>query len=55
MRGDRNSAYHSMFDASSFTEAMQYEFDTGSKVILSESVPGAKRFSLGYGHSGAKL
>ncbi|XP_042320345.1 mevalonyl-coenzyme A hydratase sidH-like [Sceloporus undulatus] len=55
MRADRNSAYYNEFDASSFTEAMQHEFDTGAKVILKESVPGAKKFSLGQGRSGAKL
>nr|XP_056710946.1 enoyl-CoA hydratase EchA19-like [Euleptes europaea] len=55
MRGDRNSAYHSAFDASSFTEAMQFEFDTGLEVIQSESVPGAIKFSLGHGRGGAKL
>ncbi|XP_077209274.1 enoyl-CoA hydratase EchA19-like [Paroedura picta] len=52
---DRNSAYHSAFDASSFTEAMQFEFDSGLEVILSESFPGAKKFSLGRGRRGAKL
>uniref|UniRef100_A0A8D0BQ28 Uncharacterized protein n=1 Tax=Salvator merianae TaxID=96440 RepID=A0A8D0BQ28_SALMN len=52
---DRNSAYYSTFDASSFTEAMQFEFDTGTQVVLKESVPGAKKFSLGFGRGGAKL
>nr|XP_060630772.1 enoyl-CoA hydratase EchA19-like [Anolis sagrei ordinatus] len=55
MRGDRTSAYYSTFDASSFSEAMQYEFDTGMQVILKESVPGAKKFTLGQGRSGSKL
>ncbi|KAJ6633787.1 hypothetical protein lerEdw1_014300 [Lerista edwardsae] len=55
MRGDRNSAYYSAFDASSFSEAMQFEFDTGIPVILEESVPGAKKFSLGQGRGGTKL
>nr|XP_028593593.1 uncharacterized protein LOC114600920 [Podarcis muralis] len=55
MRADRNSAYYSAFDASSFTEAMQFEFDTGVQVVLEESVPGAKKFSLGHGRGGAKL
>ncbi|XP_060133961.1 enoyl-CoA hydratase EchA19-like isoform X2 [Zootoca vivipara] len=55
MRADRNSAYHSAFDASSFTEAMQFEFDTGVQVVLEESVPGANKFSLGHGRGGAKL
>uniref|UniRef100_A0A8C8VHN2 Uncharacterized protein n=1 Tax=Pelusios castaneus TaxID=367368 RepID=A0A8C8VHN2_9SAUR len=52
MCGDRNSAYYSVFDATSFTEAMQFEFDTGVQVILKESVPGAKKFSLGEGRGG---
>uniref|UniRef100_A0A8D0GJS0 Uncharacterized protein n=1 Tax=Sphenodon punctatus TaxID=8508 RepID=A0A8D0GJS0_SPHPU len=52
MHGDRNSAYYGVFDASSFTEAMQFEFDTGVQVLLKESVPGAKKFSLGYGRGG---
>ncbi|XP_053169312.1 enoyl-CoA hydratase EchA19-like isoform X2 [Hemicordylus capensis] len=55
MRGDRSSAHYSAFDASSFTEAMQFEFDTGVQVLLKESVPGAKKFSLGHGRGGAKL
>ncbi|XP_054841476.1 enoyl-CoA hydratase EchA19-like [Eublepharis macularius] len=55
MRGDRNSAYYCAFDASSFTEAMQFEFDTGLQAILNESVPGAKKFYLGHGRGGAKL
>uniref|UniRef100_A0ACB8FC49 Uncharacterized protein n=1 Tax=Sphaerodactylus townsendi TaxID=933632 RepID=A0ACB8FC49_9SAUR len=55
MRRDRDSAYHSAFDASSFTEALQFEFDKGLEVILTESVPGATKFSLGHGRGGAKL
>ncbi|XP_038626651.1 mevalonyl-coenzyme A hydratase sidH-like [Tachyglossus aculeatus] len=52
MRGDRSSAYHSVFDASSFTSAMQFEFDTGAQVLLKESVPGAQRFTSGEGRGG---
>ncbi|XP_005306017.1 enoyl-CoA hydratase EchA19-like [Chrysemys picta bellii] len=52
MRGDRSSAYYSVFDAASFTEALQFEFDTGVQVISKESVPGAKKFSLGVGRGG---
>ncbi|XP_074843809.1 enoyl-CoA hydratase EchA19-like isoform X1 [Carettochelys insculpta] len=52
MRGDRNSAYYSAFDAASFTEAMQFESDTGVQIILKESVPGARKFILGEGRGG---
>ncbi|XP_062985837.1 enoyl-CoA hydratase EchA19-like isoform X2 [Elgaria multicarinata webbii] len=55
MRADRNSAYYGAFDTSSLTEAMQFEYDTGLRVILKESIPGANKFSLGHGRGGAKL
>ncbi|XP_061447585.1 enoyl-CoA hydratase EchA19-like [Rhineura floridana] len=55
MRGDRSSAYYSAFEASSFTEAMQFEIDTGVQVVLKEAVPGANKFSSGHGRGGAKL
>ncbi|XP_029446481.1 mevalonyl-coenzyme A hydratase sidH-like isoform X2 [Rhinatrema bivittatum] len=54
MNVDRASAYHSTFDACSFTEAMQYETENSIPVLMEESVPGAKRFSSGEGR-GAKL
>ncbi|XP_031759073.1 uncharacterized protein LOC100135367 isoform X2 [Xenopus tropicalis] len=52
MLADRASAYNSTFDASEFADAMQYEFDTGAKVLVEESVAGAKRFSAGEGRKG---
>ncbi|XP_072547495.1 enoyl-CoA hydratase EchA19 [Salminus brasiliensis] len=52
LRADRNSAYHSTFDSSSFTEAMQYETDHGLPIVPAESVKGAKRFSSGVGRGG---
>ncbi|XP_073687197.1 enoyl-CoA hydratase EchA19 isoform X2 [Garra rufa] len=52
LRADRNSAYHAAFDSSSFTQAMQYEFDNGLPVIVAESVTGATKFSLGAGRGG---
>ncbi|KAI2649185.1 Transposable element Tc1 transposase [Labeo rohita] len=52
LRADRNSAYHAAFDSSSFTQAMQYEFDHGLPVIASEAVTGATKFSLGAGRGG---
>ncbi|XP_018415844.1 PREDICTED: uncharacterized protein LOC108790133 [Nanorana parkeri] len=52
MRADRSSAYYSTFDSASFTDAMQYEFDNGAKVLAEESVAGASRFSAGEGRKG---
>ncbi|XP_042188085.1 probable enoyl-CoA hydratase, mitochondrial isoform X1 [Callorhinchus milii] len=49
---DRASAYYSTFNASSFTEAMQFEFDNAKHAILEEAIPGAERFSSGAGRSG---
>lgn len=52
LRADRNSAYHAVFDSSSFTQAMQYEFDHGLPVVVAEAVTGATKFSLGAGRGG---
>ncbi|XP_072267835.1 enoyl-CoA hydratase EchA19-like isoform X2 [Pyxicephalus adspersus] len=52
MQADRASAYYSTFDAANFTDAMQYEFDNGAKVLTEESVAGASRFSAGEGRKG---
>ncbi|XP_075684558.1 enoyl-CoA hydratase EchA19-like isoform X3 [Rhinoderma darwinii] len=52
MRSDRVSAYYSTFDATSFTDAMQFEFNHGSEVLAEESVAGASRFTAGEGRKG---
>ncbi|KAM3929727.1 enoyl-CoA hydratase EchA19-like isoform 2-T2 [Leptodactylus fuscus] len=52
MRSDRASAYYSTFDATSFTDAMQYEFDHGAEVLAEESIAGASRFTAGEGRKG---
>ncbi|XP_068092964.1 enoyl-CoA hydratase EchA19-like isoform X2 [Hyperolius riggenbachi] len=52
MNTDRTSAYYSSFDATSFTDAMQFEFNNGVKVVAEESVAGAKRFTTGEGRHG---
>lgn len=52
LRADRSSAIFGCYDAPSFTQAMQYEIDTGVPVIQSESVAGATRFSSGTGRGG---
>uniref|UniRef100_A0A8C1C6Y4 Zgc:101569 n=1 Tax=Cyprinus carpio carpio TaxID=630221 RepID=A0A8C1C6Y4_CYPCA len=40
-----NSAYHAVFDSSSFTKAMQYEFDHGLPVVVAEAVTGGTKFT----------
>ncbi|XP_051879270.1 enoyl-CoA hydratase EchA19 [Pristis pectinata] len=52
MYADRASAYYSMFDASCFTQALQYEFDNAKDVISKESISGAKNFISGTGRQG---
>ncbi|XP_016396243.1 2,3-dehydroadipyl-CoA hydratase-like isoform X1 [Sinocyclocheilus rhinocerous] len=52
LRADRDSAYHAVFDSSSFTQSMQYEFDHGLPVIVAEAVTGATKFTLGAGRGG---
>ncbi|XP_069816288.1 enoyl-CoA hydratase EchA19-like isoform X2 [Dendropsophus ebraccatus] len=52
MRCDRVSAYYSTFDATSFTDALQYEFNNGAEVLAEESVAGASRFAAGEGRKG---
>ncbi|KAM3593721.1 uncharacterized protein V6R79_020007 [Siganus canaliculatus] len=52
LRADRSSAMHGCYHATSFTQAMQYEFDHGIPVVKSESVPGATKFTTGVGKGG---
>lgn len=53
MNVDRESCYYSVYGASSFEDALRSEFDQGVKVITTESVEGAARFSRGAGRHGA--
>ena len=52
MNVDRTSCYYATYGAKSFEDALSYEFDNGIKVIDSESVAGAERFSKGEGRHG---
>ena len=40
MRQDRMSAYYSMYEASSFKDAMEYEFSKGIEIVAKESIQG---------------
>jgi enoyl-CoA hydratase/carnithine racemase len=51
MQADRASLAYSAFSATSFDDALLYEFDNGVKV-LDEAIEGAARFSSGAGRHG---
>ncbi|KAH8803711.1 ClpP/crotonase-like domain-containing protein [Xylogone sp. PMI_703] len=52
MNADRTSCYYAVYNASSFEDALSFEYDNGIKVIDSESVKGAAKFSAGAGRHG---
>ena len=53
MSVDRASCYYATYNASSFEDALSSEFDRGVRVITTESVDGAAKFSAGAGRHGA--
>ncbi|RYN15637.1 hypothetical protein AA0119_g13336 [Alternaria tenuissima] len=53
MNVDRANCYYSVYNATSFEDALRNEFDTGCKVVASESVRGAAKFSKGAGRHGS--
>jgi enoyl-CoA hydratase/carnithine racemase len=52
MNADRTSCYYSAYNATSFEDALKFEYDTGTKVLKSEGLQGAMRFSAGAGRHG---
>jgi enoyl-CoA hydratase/carnithine racemase len=52
MNVDRASCYYAAYNATSFEDALSHEYDEGNKVISTESVAGAVRFSNGEGRHG---
>lgn len=52
MNVDRNSAYYTAYNATSFEDAMRNEFEQGFKVVAAEGVAGARKFSSGSGRHG---
>ncbi len=52
MNADRTSCYYAAYGALSFEDALSFEYDNGIKVITTESVKGAARFSTGAGRHG---
>lgn len=53
MNVDRANGYYTAYNASSFEDALRNEFEEGVKVVTTESVRGAGRFSGGAGRHGA--
>ncbi|KAI0535042.1 ClpP/crotonase-like domain-containing protein [Xylaria digitata] len=53
MNVDRSNCYYSVYNASSFEDALRNEFENGIKVITTESIAGAAKFSAGAGRHGA--
>jgi enoyl-CoA hydratase/carnithine racemase len=54
MNVDRTSCYNAAYNATSFEDALSFEFERGMKVVDVESVKGAARFSGGAGRHGAQ-
>ncbi|KAF6521578.1 hypothetical protein HZS61_015836 [Fusarium oxysporum f. sp. conglutinans] len=52
MNVDRANCYYSVYNATSFQDALRNEFENGVKVITTESVKGAANFSSGAGRHG---
>ncbi|EWZ38953.1 enoyl-CoA hydratase [Fusarium oxysporum f. sp. radicis-lycopersici 26381] len=52
MNVDRANCYYSVYNATSFQDALRNEFENGVKVITTESVKGAATFSSGAGRHG---
>lgn len=53
MNVDRASCYYTAYNASSFENALRNEYETGVKVIRTESIKGATQFSQGAGRHGS--
>jgi len=52
MNRDRNSCYFAAYEASSFEDALGYEYSHGIGVVEEEGLDGAKRFAAGHGRAG---
>jgi len=52
MNLDRASCYNAAYNATSFEEALRFEYNEGKNVLSLESVKGAARFSAGFGRHG---
>lgn len=53
MRGDRRSAYYGVYEATSLTDALGFEYEHGIDVVEKEGVAGAANFDKGQGRGGS--
>jgi len=53
MNADRDSAYHAAYEATSFQDAMNFEYVHGWPIVAAEATAGAARFSSGQGRHGS--
>lgn len=53
MNLDRSSCYYSAYNASSFQDALEYEYQNGVKAVQAEGIKGAAEFSNGAGRHGS--
>ena len=53
MNVDRTSCYNATYNASSFEEALRFEYNEGERVVSLEGIKGAARFSAGLGRHGS--
>ncbi|KAK6167589.1 hypothetical protein SNE40_021579 [Patella caerulea] len=53
MLTDRRSVYNSVYNSSSIKNALQFEYVEGIKVISTESIAGAQKFTSGIGKHGS--
>ncbi len=52
LRHDLDSAYYATFASKSLNDSLQYEAETGLKLLTTESIEGAKKFVSGLGKHG---
>ena len=52
LRADRESALHATFSAKNIDDAMSFESENSAKVLTTEAIIGAKKFTAGLGRSG---
>jgi len=52
LRADRESALHATFSAQNIDEAMSFESENSARVLTTEAIIGAKKFTAGLGRSG---
>ena len=52
LRADRDSALHAAYSARSLEDAMSFESENSARVLTTEAIAGAKKFTAGLGKHG---